>query len=325
MPEKYNYSSSIGHHIQGFIDEKQASGYKYYNESKWMEKFDAYWQNHNYSDTGLTQENLEEWLRKRDNEGAGCLMHRTSIIREFSLYLNGLGIPSYYPSIEVRYPKPPAYVLTDEELKAFFHQVDNFVPKKASKMSSRMANEYPILFRLIACTGLRNSEASHLPIKNIDFEKGSIEILNGKGDKDRIVYLSEDLLVMCRDYYRYLCEELGMNPIWLFPGKSPDEPINSSTVSDRFTKFWNKTEFKGKTALKPCVHSLRHTMITRRINLWVKQGISFEQMMPYLCKFLGHKTFSDTYYYFHYIEDSARIIQEKDSTISKVIPEVVRR
>ena len=98
-----------------------------------------------------------------------------------------------------------------------------------------------------------------------------------------------------------------------------------STVSDRFTKFWNMTEFKGKIALKPCVHSLRHTMITRRINLWVKQGINFEQMMPYLCKFLGHKTFSDTYYYFHYIEDSARIIREKDSTISKVIPEVVRR
>ena len=59
----YKYSSAIGHHIQGFIDEKQAAGYKYYNESKWMEKFDAYWQNHNYGDTGLTQENLEEWLR----------------------------------------------------------------------------------------------------------------------------------------------------------------------------------------------------------------------------------------------------------------------
>ena len=290
-----------------------------------MEKFDAYWQNHNYGDTGLTQENLEEWLRKRDTEGAGCLMHRTSIIREFSLYLNGLGIPSYYPAIEVRYPKPPAYVLTDEELKAFFHQVDNFAPKKASKMSSRMANEYPILFRLIACTGLRNSEASHLSIENVDFEKGKIVILNGKGDKDRAVYLPKDLLVICRDYYQYLCEELETNPIWLFPGKSPDRPIDISTVSARFTKFWNMTEFKDKTALKPCVHSLRHTMITRRINLWVKQGISFEQMMPYLCKFLGHKTFSDTYYYFHYIEDSARIIQEKDSTISKVIPEVVRR
>ena len=85
------------------------------------------------------------------------------------------------------------------------------------------------------------------------------------------------------------------------------------------------TPFGGKTALRPCVHSLRHTMITKRINLWVKQGISFDQMMPYLCKFLGHKSFNETYYYFHYVEDSARIIQEKDSTIGKVIPEVMRR
>lgn len=325
MHKEVSFNSAIGHHIQGFIDEKQAAGYKYHNESLWMEKFDAYWQSHNYGDSGLTQENLEEWLRKRDTEGTGCLRHRTSVIREFSIYLNGLGILSYYPAIEVRYPKPPAYVLTDEELKAFFYQADHFTPEKASKMSSRMANEYPVLFRLIACTGLRNSEASRLSMENVDLEKGMIVILDGKGNKDRVVYLPADLLAMCLDYHQYLCAELDRKPKWLFPGKSPDKPINISTVDARFAKFWNMTVFGGKTALKPCVHSLRHTMITRRINLWVKQGISFEQMMPYLCKFLGHKSFSETYYYFHFIEDSARIIREKDSTISRVIPEVVRR
>jgi len=325
MHRDFEFSSAIGHHIRGFIKEKQAAGYKYFNESMWMAKFDAYWQSHDYGETGLTQENLEEWLRKRDNEGAGGLKHRTSIIREFSLYLNGLGIISYYPPIEARCHKSPAYVLTDGELKAFFYQVDCFKPRYASKMSSRMANEYPVLFRLIACTGLRNSEASYLPMENVDLESGMIVVLNGKGDKDRAVYLSADMLDMCRNYHRYLCAELGGNPRWLFPGMSPDNPINRSTVSNRFAKFWNMTPFGGKTALRPCVHSLRHTMITKRINLWVKQGISFDQMMPYLCKFLGHKSFNETYYYFHYVEDSARIIQEKDSTIGKVIPEVMRR
>lgn len=325
MNRAVSFNSTIGHHIQGFIEEKRASGYKYYNESKWMGKFDDYWHSHNYGDCGLTQENLEEWLRKRDNEGAGCLMHRISVIREFSLYLNGLGIPSYYPTIGVRYPKPPAYVLTDEELRAFFYQVDHFSPEKASKMSARMANEYPVLFRLIACAGLRNSEASHLPMEGVDLDEGAITILDGKGNRDRIVYLPADLLAVCRNYHQYLCTELGGEPKWLFPGKSPDKPINTSTVDARFAKFWNMTAFGGKTILKPRVHSLRHTMITRRINLWVKQGISFEQMMPYLCKFLGHKSFSETYYYFHYTEDSARVIREKDSTISRVIPEVVRR
>ena len=66
-------------------------------------------------------------------------------------------------------------------------------------------------------------------------------------------------------------------------------------------------------------------MITKRINLWLQQGISFDQMLPYLCKFLGHKSFRDTFYYFHYVEETARIVKEKDTTTGRVIPEVVRR
>jgi len=48
-------------------------------------------------------------------------------------------------------------------------------------------------------------------------------------------------------------------------------------------------------------------------------------MLPYLSRFLGHKSFNDTYYYYHYVEEAAQTIRKRDSVIGRVIPEVMRR
>ena len=162
MPKEFIFNSAIGSKIRSFINEKNSMGYKYFNESKWMEKFDHYWDEHGYGDTGLTAENLEEWLQKRNCEGAKCTVTRISVIREFSLYLNGLGIHSYYPPIDIRYNRSPVHVFTDDEIKAVFRELDQYTPRTRARNALRLANEYPVLYRLIYCVGLRNSEASQL-------------------------------------------------------------------------------------------------------------------------------------------------------------------
>ena len=52
------------------------------------------------------------------------------------------------------------------------------------------------------------------------------------------------------------------------------------------------------------------------------QGFDFDQMLPYLSKFLGHKSFNETYYYYHYAEEAAKTIHSMDKTACRVIPEV---
>ena len=133
------------------------------------------------------------------------------------------------------------------------------------------------------------------------------------------------MLTLCRDYFRYLCGTLGYESEWFFPGTDPKKAVSAGTVSTRFREAWKKTPYAENCLVNPCVHSLRHTMITKRIGLWFKQGVGFDQMLPYLCKFHGHKSFHDSFYYFHYVEETARIVREKDTTIGRVIPEVIRR
>lgn len=53
-----------------------------------------------------------------------------------------------------------------------------------------------------ASVGLRVSEVVNLSIKDIDSDRMVISVRNGKGRKDRIVPLSENVLLTLRSYYR---------------------------------------------------------------------------------------------------------------------------
>lgn len=325
MSKEFVYESAIARHIKGFTEEKKALGYKYFNESKWMKKFDDYWLGHGYGETGLTAENLSGWVRKRSCEGAKCLATRISVVRQFSIYLNGPGIPGYCPSIEVRYPKPLIHLLTRAEVRELFDRIDAYKPKKGNDASKRMGNEYPVLFRLIYLNGLRISEACGLSASAVDLEHGTITIPDGKGNKGRLIYLSEDMKLLCLAYFSYVCSKPGKMPAWFFPGSDPQSPISEGTVRKRFDACWMETSFADCCDRKPTVHGLRHAYVVTRINLRMEQGLDFEHMLPYLSKFLGHRDFNDTHYYYHYAEEAARIIRKKDTVISRVIPEVMRR
>jgi len=325
MSKEFVYESPIACHIKGFIEEKKSLGYRYFTESKWMKKFDDYWIAHGYKDTGLTVGNLADWVQKRECEGTKCLVTRISVIRQFSIYLNGLGIPSYYPPIEVRYAKPLIHLLAAPEIKELFTQIDGYRPMKGSDDIRRMGNEYPVLFRLIYLNGLRISEACKLSVPDIDLDNGTVTILDGKGNKDRMVYLSDDMRRLCLTYFSYVCDKLGQTPAWFFPGVDPGSPISAGTVRRMFNACWSKTSIAGSCCRKPTVHGLRHAYVATRINLWMEQGLDFDRMLPYLSKFLGHRDFNDTYYYYHYAEEAARIIRKKDTVIDRVVPEVMRR
>lgn len=327
MSKEISYKSVLAPHITGFIDEKLALGYKYINGSRIMVRFDKYWAEHEYKEVGLTADNLSDWVQKWNHESAGQLRNRIIVVRQFSIYLNGLFIPSYIPPLKIRREKPLRHLLTKPEINALFSQIDTHALKgKGSTVATRrMVDEYPVLFRLIYLTGMRISEACGLLVSQVDLDSGTLTIVDGKGNTDRLIYLSEDMRLLCIAYLHHLQESLGKMPQCFFPGRNTDNPISISAVEREFNSFWSKTSFAEGCAKKPTVHDLRHAYVVHRINLWLEQGLDFEHMLPYLSKFLGHKGFDETFYYYHYAEEAAHTIHKMDTVIHKVIPEVMRR
>ena len=177
MSDEIMFKSQLATEIEGFIAEKQAMGFKYEGEIRIMRRFDQYWFSHEYGRTGLNPDNTEEWCRKTDTEGAGSLEERISVIRQFARYLNGVGISSYVAPVTVKYIPPLPHLFTKSELQELFHQIDSYKPTAYAHSSKRIANEYPILFRLIYLNGLRLTEACRLSATAINLDEGLITIL----------------------------------------------------------------------------------------------------------------------------------------------------
>lgn len=271
----------------------------------------------------ISKEFLQQWMTQSESEGRRQYAKRMSAVTQFLLYLStfepGVYIPSNYAHVQRKLP----YILSHDEIKALFREIDSYIPSKDVANWMRLSNEYKVLFRLIYTCGLRNSEACNLETNNINFRDGSFKVFDIKG-KDRIVYMSDDMCALCMKYYDYIVEELGHVPTWFFPSLLPDRPLRNTSVDRRFSEAWSKTEYAKKSNDKPVVHDLRYTFVVNRINRWVAQGINLEEKMPYLIKFLGHISFAETHYYYQLSEETMRLIRSKDKTGNNCIPDVMQ-
>jgi len=261
-----------------------------------------------------------DWAIQRPTEGKNYRNQRVSFVRQLALYMQSLGknpyIPKFFASGTVEVP----HILSRAELASFFSVVDAYLPPQY--VFRRLVLTYQVLFRLFYCCGLRLSEGCYLRRSCVDLENGTIELLQSKGNKDRLVFLSDDVLSMCRKY-----DEAMQNIIpgreWFFPGRYSNRAIRKTSADKKFSEFWNKTPFAGKVDKKPTVQSLRHTFVVNKMNGWMETGVDINVMMPYLSRYLGHSSIAETQYYYHTIEQAFHIIRKNDTGSKNIIPEVV--
>lgn len=238
------------------------------------------------------------------------------------LYMISLGFTVYLPKSKGRREAVLPHIFTQEELLEFFREVDGYEPVFSRPAYKRLAKEYMVLFRLLYCYGLRNSEGCSIATEQVDLDKGILTVLDSKGNKDRLVYMADDLADLCKEYFEYLCDVLSYRPRWFFPGKDPEKPLRNSSVDRVFNRFWSGTAFASTCNNKPTVHDFRFTFVTDRIDLWAKEGVDTGVMMPYLQKYLGHKHLQDSYYYYHNSKQLYEAVRVREKISSLVIPEV---
>lgn len=321
----YPYQSVLAPYIRDLIAEKRALGFSYNGKSYQLYRFDQYWLKNNYNDIHLTSEKLEKWICCLPGEGKNSQSGRISAAKSLAVYLNAHGISCDVPLIKVGKDHPKIHVMDKTERTEFFKAVDSYIPVSLNKEDYRMADEYPVMFRLYYCCGMRNNEVCSLKVSDVDFERGIIAVYDGKGNKDRLVYLPDDLRQLLADYHTYIKHRLGYEPYWLFPGRKPDKHVHKTSIDRKFQFYWNMTPSSSHCDRSPTPHSLRHGFVVDRINSWILEGIDINVMFIYLSKYLGHKDPGESYYYYHLASDAFRIIRQKDRMADEVLPEVRRR
>lgn len=315
-----NYNSSLASYISGLIAEKRACGYIYEFEAYILERFDRFCTDNNYNSGTITRDMVMQWAIQRPTEGKNYRNQRVSFIRQLSLYMQSLGINSYIPQQFESETVSVPHILSPEELVSFFQVVDAYMPPQTS--FRRRVPTYQVMFRLFYCCGLRLAEVCNLKRSCVDLEKGIIKIFQSKGDRDRLVYLANDVLALCRKYDAKMQAQISDRK-WFFPGWYPDKPFLKNSIDKKFRKFWNMTPFADKVDKRPTIHCLRHTFVVNKMNEWMLKGIDINTMMPYLSRYLGHSSIEETHYYYHTIEQAFTVIREHNTIAKQVIPEVI--
>ena len=101
--------------------------------------------------------------------------------------------------------------------------------------------------------GLRVSEVANLKVSDIDSQRMTLRVEQGKGQRDRYVMLSPQLLELLRDWWR-----AARPQVWLFPGQNPINPMTTRQLNRAVTAA--KTLAGISKRVSP--HTLRHSFAT---------------------------------------------------------------
>ena len=319
--EEYVFTSCFLNDIQGLIEQKKQSGYIYDSAKYILIQFDKFCVENHIDRAIITKELSDTWQSYHADEAKSRRASRMSVLRQLAQYMNSQGSECYIPSKFSAKSYRVPYVMNEREIREFFTVADDYVPKVNADRFSILAEEYKVLFRFIYCCGLRVSEARKLKLEDIDFERKTALILRSKGDKDRLIYIADDVCKMCLDMLDLLHDKYHFYSEYLFPSSDPNTPLQVASINKKFQEFWKKTS--GASDYKyPTVHSLRYSFVVTRMNLWMEKEENLTAMMPYLSKYLGHESVENTYYYYHQIESAFKIVRQKDQLSDRIIPEV---
>lgn len=144
------------------------------------------------------------------------------------------------------------------------------------------------MINLFLHTGLRLSEMLYLKWKDINLMTGQLKVVQGKGNKDRIIWINDDMLQELCTWREDQCENLGKTD-YVFSSRTLKR-LRDRDVRDMIYKYSEKALNKR---INP--HMLRHTYATdlyRSTN-----DIRLVQ------RALGHSDLSTTMIYTHIVDD----------------------
>lgn len=144
-------------------------------------------------------------------------------------------------------------------------------------------------------TGLRASEVISLKVGDIDSQRMTLRVEQGKGGKDRYAMLPPILLERLRAWWRVGHAQGKILPGgWLFPGLNPIDPLSTRQLN-RAIHF---AADAAKIDKRVSMHTLRHSFATHLLEQ--KVDIRLIQVL------LGHKRLETTTVYTHVATDLLR-------------------
>lgn len=232
---------------------------------------------------------LRKLMADYQSLAASSAARKLSALRQFFAFLLDEGERTDNPALDIARPatrRPLPRILTHEHVARLFEQAEE---EAAGEAPPAAAVRMLLLLELLYGSGLRASELVSLPRRAIAGEREYL-IIRGKGDKERLVPLSE----RARDALDRWVPLLADGALWLFPS-------GKSHVS-RVRLFQMLRDLAGRAGIDPTAvspHVLRHAFATHLL----EGGADLRALQL----MLGHADIATTEIYTHV--DSRRLVE----------------
>lgn len=198
--------------------------------------------------------------------------------------------------------------------------------EEVDQLINRLVYPHDLITRLLYGCGLRISECLELRVKDFDFEEGLLTVRDGKGGKDRTVYLPQKYMKDIRMQYEYvektykkdltdgydgvflpnamekkyphIAKEFGWQ--WFFPSTQlvlvhdTKEMRRYHIHTTSVQKAIKKVSFELKFNKRVSAHTLRHTFATHLL----QKGVDLRSIQ----EALGHSNIQTTMIYTHVVK-----------------------
>jgi site-specific recombinase XerD len=189
---------------------------------------------------------VDHSLRKRlKPKTITCHLQTIRLFFDYLINEEGVDMVNPITKVSLRLPKPLPRHLKDGQVAALFKEIKDIRDRA--------------MFMLMLRSGLRVEEVAKLTVDAVEYHRRQLFVSNGKGGKDRVVYLSEDARSALQAYLKKRSSK-AKGLFLVQKGPMTGKPISVRGIQKRIEYYGRKSK------VKVSCHQLRHTMATQLLN-----------------------------------------------------------
>lgn len=311
--------TAVTERVEKFIAMRRGLGYRSPSQERALRAFGRHLDREGHEGP-IGLESSLDWATKTTSTDPCNPARRLTTVRGFLRHLAAIDGATEVPEPgllgSTGHRKPP-HIYSDQEISDLLVAADGLAPSGGLRPHC-----YAALFGLLACTGLRISEALALHIGDVDLDQAVLTVRSGKRGRTRLVPLHPSAVPPLADYATDRRRRYGP------PGKDAaffrtdrSDRISYNTAHHAFSVLrrqlgWTAT---GRT-LAPRIHDLRHRMVVRRIQTWHAQNVNVDANIAVLATYLGHVEVRDLYWYLSAVPELMDMVAARFEAFAESAP-----
>lgn len=307
--------TSVTARVEQYLAERRRLGFELEHMEQSLVRFASYIKACRHRGP-LTVELMASWARQaKGGRGDRATWARAlRMLRPFTRWLQQFEPATEVPDEAIFGPIPgrvTPHIFRDEEIAALVEAAGRIGPP----MSPRGA-VMQTLFGLIACTGLRISEALTLLDSDVDLKAGVLSIRRSKFGKSRFVPLDPGAVAALVRYREERVRYVRADPEQPFfiatRGRLLGQAIGDRQAHRIFDQLRRQLGWVARGGHGNArIHDLRHSFAVRRLLRWHQEGADIHEHMLALSTYMGHAKISNTYWYLTGVPELMQLVGKR--------------